>query len=172
MSAPEGLAAAFAVRTRATEDGHRMWIAGVTSRGVGRFQHAGQAYTAHQAAWVVRTGRQPVGQARPSCEVPHCCEPAHVDDQATRQRDRATLATVRGVQHRAPSCEHDQAVHGRHRADGRRYCDACNNAVRRPPRCEYGNPQCGAETIRPYPCGPRCDEHQPAHTHRANRRPQ
>ncbi|MFE1203482.1 hypothetical protein ACFW5V_17495 [Streptomyces sp. NPDC058762] len=35
-----------------------------------------------------------------------------------------------------------------------------------PPRCEYGNPQCGARPSRPYPCGWKCDEHQPARTHR------
>ena len=32
--------------------------------------------------------------------------------------------------------------------------------------CEHGNPQCGARSARPYPCGWRCDEHQPARTHR------
>ncbi|MET7811754.1 hypothetical protein ABZT26_12950 [Streptomyces sp. NPDC005395] len=35
-----------------------------------------------------------------------------------------------------------------------------------PPRCEYGNPQCGARPARPYACGWKCDEHQPARTHR------
>jgi hypothetical protein len=35
----------------------------------------------------------------------------------------------------------------------------------RPPRvCEHGNPQCGAVPIRPYPCGPRCEQHQPSTT--------
>lgn len=161
---PASLAAAFAARTRATDDGHRMWLAGVNSRGVGRFQHAGRAYTAHQAAFAVRTGRMPIGQVRPSCDRPGCCEPDHVDDQPTRQRDRAALASITGMGRRAPSCDHDQAAHGRHRADGRRYCDACNNAVRKPRRCEHGNPGCGAETVRPYPCGWRCDEHQPSRT--------
>ncbi|MFE4210274.1 MULTISPECIES: hypothetical protein [Streptomyces] len=161
---PATLAAAFAARTRATEDGHRVWTAGVNSRGVGRFQHAGRTYTAQQAAHAVRTGRQPVGQVRPACDVPGCCEPEHVDDRLTRQRDRAALASITGMGHRAPSCDHDQATHGRHRADGRKYCNACNSAPKKP-RCEHGNPQCeAAETIRPYPCGWRCDEHQPART--------
>ncbi|MGC0427643.1 hypothetical protein RKD32_003998 [Streptomyces sp. SAI-195] len=35
-----------------------------------------------------------------------------------------------------------------------------------PPRCEYGRPQCGARPARPYPCGWKCDDHQPARTHR------
>lgn len=163
---PEGLAAAFAARTRLTEDGHRVWTAGVNSHGVGRFQHAGTPYTARQAAFILATGRAPVGQVRPSCDVPECCDPAHVDDQPARQRNRAALAAVVGIQHRAPSCGHDQAVHGRHRADGKRYCDACNNAPKKG-CCEHGNPPCGAETVRPYPCGAKCDEHQPARTHRA-----
>ncbi|MFE5674507.1 hypothetical protein ACFQ7B_00250 [Streptomyces erythrochromogenes] len=159
----EGLAKAFAARTRPTEDGHRMWAAGVNSHGVGRFQYKGTQYTAHQAAYIVRTGNQPVGQTRPSCEAPGCCEPAHVDDQPTRQRDRAALASITGMQHRPPSCDHDQDVHGRHRADGRRYCHACNNRAKKR-RCAHGNPQCPAETARLYPCGYRCDEHQPART--------
>ncbi|MGW1152003.1 aromatic ring-opening dioxygenase LigA [Streptomyces rubiginosohelvolus] len=37
--------------------------------------------------------------------------------------------------------------------------------VERLPRpCEDGNPPCGALPTRPYPCGPRCDDHQPANT--------
>lgn len=40
-------------------------------------------------------------------------------------------------------------------------------AARRPsPECEHGNPRCGARPARPYPCGWKCDEHQPARTHR------
>ncbi|MFZ3547728.1 hypothetical protein ACODT3_19335 [Streptomyces sp. 4.24] len=161
---PAGLAAAFAARTRTTGDGHRVWIAGFNGHGVGRFQHAGTSYTARQAAFILRTGRAPVGQVKPSCDVAECCEPDHVDDRPTRQRDRAALASITGMAHRAPSCDHDQAVHGRHRADGRRYCDACNNRATRQTPCEHGNPQCGAETVRLYPCGFRCDEHQPART--------
>nr|WP_308800993.1 aromatic ring-opening dioxygenase LigA [Streptomyces polyasparticus] len=34
-----------------------------------------------------------------------------------------------------------------------------------PPRvCQHGNPRCGAVPVRPYPCGLRCEEHQPART--------
>ncbi|WP_399087980.1 hypothetical protein ACGH2B_12385 [Streptomyces sp. BBFR2] len=131
--APVGLAAAFAARTRATEGGHRQWTAGsLTAHGVGRFQHRGTAYTAARAAFVLRTGRQPVGQVRPTCGIPHCCAPEHVDDRATRQRDRAALAAIIGMAHRPPSCEHDQDVHGRHRANGKRYCDMCNNRSKFP----------------------------------------
>jgi hypothetical protein len=37
----------------------------------------------------------------------------------------------------------------------------------RPPKvCEYGNPRCGAVPVRPYPCGWKCDDHQPAKTSR------
>ncbi|MET9253778.1 hypothetical protein [Streptomyces sp. NPDC003717] len=159
---PAGLAVAFAKRTRGTEGGHREWT-GTRAKGGGRFQHKGTAYTAYQAAFILRHGRAPVGSVRPSCDVPACCSPAHVDDQETRQRDRAALAAVLGVQHRAASCEHDQAVHGRHRADGRRYCNACNNPATAG-GCAHGNPRCGAHPVRPYPCGWRCEEHQPART--------
>ncbi|WP_245606242.1 hypothetical protein [Streptomyces himastatinicus] len=159
---PEGLAKAFAARTRSTGDGHRLWT-GRPAKGGGRFRHKGRDYTAFQAAFILRTGREPVGSVRPSCDRPQCCDPAHVDDQATRQRDRVALAAVKGMQHRAPSCDHDQAVHGRHRGDGRRYCNACNNPASAD-GCAHGNPRCGAQPVRPYPCGWRCDEHQPART--------
>jgi hypothetical protein len=45
-------------------------------------------------------------------------------------------------------------------------------ADRPAPTCNYGNPRCGAQPARPYPCGPMCDEHQPANTHPFYRRPQ
>ncbi|KUN96172.1 hypothetical protein [Streptomyces caeruleatus] len=159
---PAGLAVAFARRTREAEGGHREWT-GTPAKGGGRFQHKGTPYTAFQAAFILRTGRQPVGTVKPSCDVPTCCSPAHVDDQETRQRDRAALAAVKGMEHRPPKCDHDQAVHGRHRADGKRYCAECNRLSSKP-SCEHGNPQCRDSQVRPYPCGPRCDEHQPART--------
>lgn len=37
---------------------------------------------------------------------------------------------------------------------------------RPPPVCEHGNPRCGAVPVRFYPCGYRCDDHQPANTFR------
>ncbi|MFF4523425.1 aromatic ring-opening dioxygenase LigA [Streptomyces bluensis] len=37
----------------------------------------------------------------------------------------------------------------------------------KPPKvCGYGNPRCGAVPVRFYPCGWKCDEHQPARTSR------
>ncbi|MFM9576804.1 hypothetical protein ACKI1I_03755 [Streptomyces turgidiscabies] len=156
------LALAFLKRTRETENGHREWI-GRPAKGGGRFQHKGTAYTAFQVAFMLWHGRAPVGNVRPSCDVPTCCSPAHVDDQETRQRDRAALADVKGMQHRPPKCEHDQAVHGRHRDDGRRYCAECNRLSSKP-SCGHGNPTCHDSEVRPYACGPRCEEHQPART--------
>ncbi|MFK0108544.1 hypothetical protein [Streptomyces sp. NPDC091217] len=155
------LALAFLKRTREPEGGHREWTDG-PGKGGGRFQHRGIAYTAFQVAFMMWRGRAPVGSVRPSCGVSTCCSPAHVDDQETRQHERAALASVKGMQHRAPSCDHDQGVHGRRRADGRRYCNACNNP--RALGCDAGNPRCGAAPVRPYPCGWRCEEHQPART--------
>ncbi|MEU0675108.1 hypothetical protein ABZ330_19875 [Streptomyces sp. NPDC006172] len=35
-----------------------------------------------------------------------------------------------------------------------------------PPSCEYGNPRCHAQPARFYPCGWKCDDHQPSRTHR------
>lgn len=33
-----------------------------------------------------------------------------------------------------------------------------------PPACDHGNPRCRARPVRLYPCGWRCEEHQPART--------
>ncbi|MFF1307288.1 hypothetical protein [Streptomyces sp. NPDC058307] len=156
------LALAFLKRTRETEGGHREWT-GTPAKGGGRFQHKGTSYTAFQAAFILWHGRAPAGNVSPSCDVPTCCSPAHVDDQETRKRERAALADVKGMRHRPPKCKHDQAVHGRHRADGRRYCAECNR-LSSTPSCGHGNPTCHDSEVRPYPCGPRCEEHQPART--------
>ncbi|MGW1760971.1 hypothetical protein [Streptomyces mirabilis] len=155
------LALIFLKNTRETEGGHREWT-GNPAKGGGRFQHKGTAYTAFQVAFMMWRGRAPAGNVRPSCGVPTCCSPAHVDDQETRQRERAALASVKGMRHRPPKCDHDQAVHGRRRADGRRYCNACNNPQAL--GCDTGSPRCRALPVRPYPCGWRCEEHQPAST--------
>ncbi|MDX3214542.1 hypothetical protein PV318_03150 [Streptomyces sp. ME02-6991-2B] len=130
--APAGLAAAFTARTRPTEDGHREWAGRVEKcHPAGRFRHAGRDYTAQQAAYVLRTGRRPNGYARPFCGVPSCCEPGHVDDAATRQRDRTAYAAITGVPRRLWACDHDEATQARVRADGRGYCNACNQASKR-----------------------------------------
>ncbi|MEU8989995.1 hypothetical protein AB0C98_26790 [Streptomyces sp. NPDC048558] len=163
-TAPAGLAGAFAARTRAAEDGHREWT-GKPAKGGGRFRHRGRDYTAYQAAFILRTGRDPVGSVRPSCDRPRCCALAHVDDQSTRQRDRAALADIKGMEHRPWTCGHDQAIQARYRADGKRYCSECNQLSSKP-SCEHGSPQCRDDEVRPYPCGPRCEEHQPGRTFR------
>nr|WTB07421.1 hypothetical protein OG546_26290 [Streptomyces antimycoticus] len=168
---PDGLGVQFALRTRELEGGHREWTGTTrTASGAGRFRHKGRDYTMYQAAFLLRTGREPVGPVRPSCEHPQCCDPAHVDDQATRQRDRAALAGIKGMDHRAWSCDHDEATHARRRADGKRYCAECNRLSSKP-SCGHGNPPCADDEVRPYPCGPRCDEHQPAKTHPYHQRP-
>ncbi|MFS0695095.1 aromatic ring-opening dioxygenase LigA [Streptomyces nitrosporeus] len=33
-----------------------------------------------------------------------------------------------------------------------------------PPACGHGNPGCGSRPVRLYPCGHRCEEHQPSKT--------
>ncbi|MGW8762338.1 hypothetical protein ACWGN5_07545 [Streptomyces sp. NPDC055815] len=118
----------FDRRSRATSDGHREWTGTtVTSSGVGRFRYQGRDYSAYQAAYILRTGRLPVGTVRPTCEHPKCCALAHVDDRAARQQVRAQYAAVVGIRHKTPKCGHDPAVHGRYRESGKRYCEACNN---------------------------------------------
>jgi len=157
---PRGLAAQFALRTREVAGGHREWIAPTNGR-AGRFRHQGRDYTMYRAAFILRTGREPEGPVKPSCDHPGCCAPAHVDDGATRQRDRAALAVIKGTEHRSWSCDHDPDQFARHRADGRRYCAECNRLASKPPKtCDTGNPVCGAPA-RPYPAGWRCDRHRP-----------
>lgn len=91
-SSPEEL---FAARTEPQPGGHLKWT-GTNSNGSLKFRWRDRHYSATAVAFRIRTGRDPVGRARTSCDMPHCVAPAHVSDQAERNRDRATYQALFG----------------------------------------------------------------------------
>ncbi|MEN2423048.1 hypothetical protein AABB02_33670 [Streptomyces rimosus] len=125
------LVAAFRGRTEPAGAGHLRWT-GRIAQGVPVFWHRRQQYSAYRVAFTLRTGRPPDGPVKPECGQRQCVEPTHVDDTATRQRDRAMLAALLGRPEPAERCAqgHDRAVHGRLLPDGRPYCNACARGQR------------------------------------------
>lgn len=114
--------------TRPADGGHLEWTGRIAANGTPVFKHHEKDHSAFRVAFTVRTGREPVGYAKPACDRPLCVEPSHVDDTATRNRDRAALAAITGRWHRQEThCRrgHAYAEHGRHLPDGSRYCNAC-----------------------------------------------
>ena len=92
---PMSLRDALLARTEPYGDGHRLWV-GARYRGVPVMRHAGRRYSARQAAFLVHTGREAVGNALPGCGVPGCVEPAHQDDALRRAELDALYAAVLG----------------------------------------------------------------------------
>jgi hypothetical protein len=115
-------------RTRPIGSGHLEW-AGETATGSGTpvMRHSGHTYTAARIAYRIQHGTEPAGRVGPGCGMPHCVAPAHQDDTARQQRDRAALRIVMGSAERPATCRHghDQSMHGALLPDGRAYCTRC-----------------------------------------------
>lgn len=77
---PPTLAEAWRARTRTTSDGHLQWTGHVDQTGLPRLKYQGRHYSPARLAFRLRTGRDPVGAARPDCGHPLCVAPGHVDD--------------------------------------------------------------------------------------------
>lgn len=119
-------------RTEPGIDGHLLWAGTTTAQGSPVLRHRDNCYTAHRIAFKIRTGEWPVGTAKAECGVRLCVEPTHVDDTATRTRDRKALPAVLGRTPRVTHCVrgHNLAIHGSYRDDGIRWCRECKRVVR------------------------------------------
>jgi hypothetical protein len=127
MSAlPEGLVARWRSRTVALDGGHLLWT------GCGYVTWERVLFKPGRIAFIIRTGREPVGYVRADCDQRGCVTPEHVEDQPGRQRARQQLRAVRGMRPRPDVCRngHDQTEHGRLEPDGRAYCHTCLNTTR------------------------------------------
>ncbi|MEY9961348.1 hypothetical protein [Streptacidiphilus sp. MAP5-52] len=115
-------------RVKELPGGHLEWT-GSLSHGSGTpiLHYKGQVLTAAAIAFRLRTGRGPVGYVLPECDLPHCVAPRHVDDAATRLRDRQALRDILQMPAAPDQCAngHDQAQFGRRQPDGVRYCHGC-----------------------------------------------
>ncbi|MFE3578761.1 helix-turn-helix domain-containing protein [Streptomyces vinaceus] len=88
---------AFHARTQPTPDGgHLLWTGHVAATGAPRIHWQGRNLFAHSIAFRLRTGRAPEGRAKTACGTPGCVAPAHVDDQAERNRNRTTYNALFG----------------------------------------------------------------------------
>lgn len=84
----------FMERSRPAPGGHREWTAQFAASGTPVLSWRGLHVTAGRVAFRIAQGREPEGQVRPTCPVPHCVEPAHQADRLMRQAARAPRAGV------------------------------------------------------------------------------
>lgn len=122
---------AFHAHTRDAGDGHLDWT-GPRTKGVGTFTHAGIVYCAGRAAFLLYTGRQPVGTVKAECGRRGCVGLACVEDAPGRVRARAATRVV--YLRKAPptgNCRngHSRAQYGRFDADGDAYCAECQRVA-------------------------------------------
>ncbi|MFH9014002.1 hypothetical protein ACH4C6_21805 [Streptomyces sp. NPDC017943] len=77
-------------RVKPTDDGHMEWTGFYSSSGRGTpcLRHGGQNQTAYRIAFRIANGREPEGQALPSCGHHQCVKPGHHEDRADRAERR------------------------------------------------------------------------------------
>lgn len=92
--ARQSLEDVFWERSRLLPGGHRAWTRQTAASGTPVLSWRGQHVTAGRVAFKIAQGREPEGQVRPTCPVPHCVAPACQADRLMREAARATLAGV------------------------------------------------------------------------------
>ncbi|MDQ3028988.1 MAG: hypothetical protein M3R09_02940 [Actinomycetota bacterium] len=82
---------------QALPGGHIRWTGYVTSRGIPQIKYGThKRESVYRYAFRQRTGRTPVGYAKPACGMPMCVAPGHIDDQPMRDHHRATYTALFG----------------------------------------------------------------------------
>jgi len=84
-------------RTRPVDGGHLLWTGHVTNTGTPAVRHGGRLLSAYRIAWRLRTGREPDGYVAPSCGMPLCVAPEHVETAAERRRNEAAFEAIFGT---------------------------------------------------------------------------
>lgn len=90
-STGQTLQQAFKARTEPVGGGHMLWVGRVSSAGVPVLSWRGEHTTAARVAFTIDTGREPVGNVRPTCTYPGCIAPGHVADRPMREALAVTL---------------------------------------------------------------------------------
>lgn len=121
LALPDGLMERWQTRTVPLGGDHLGWT------GSRWLRFGGVTYQGARLAFMLRTGREPVGIVKADCDVRGCVALAHVEDQAGRQRNRMQLRALMGMPAMPAECQqgHDQAQFGRIQRNGFRYCHAC-----------------------------------------------
>ncbi|MFF1282191.1 hypothetical protein [Streptomyces sp. NPDC058299] len=81
-------------QVRRTDDGHMEWT-GFSVGGAPTLRYGRKNHSAYRIAYRIVTGRDPEGNARPSCGRDHCVMPGHHSDRADRARAQARAAFIR-----------------------------------------------------------------------------
>jgi hypothetical protein len=93
---PQSLEEAFRIHAELLDDGHVRWLGG-TSHSTPRVWFGGTTYSAYRIAFRIHHGRDPEGQARPSCDVPLCVAGSHIEDRPMRQRTDSLYTAIFGA---------------------------------------------------------------------------
>lgn len=89
------LADLIAARTEAVEGGHVRWTGHVTD-GTPVLNYQGTPRSAARLVFLLRYGREPIGNVLPGCAHPGCVAPDHIEDRPMRERNRKTYAAIFG----------------------------------------------------------------------------
>lgn len=84
-------------RTQPVEGGHHQWTGYRTKDGTPGLRHGGRFYTGYRLAFLIKYGREPEGNALPTCGADHCTAPGHVEDRPMRERSASTFAAIFGT---------------------------------------------------------------------------
>lgn len=108
------LATAFYARTEPLGNdglGHLRWTGPTQpASGRARLHLAGASYSVLTAAYLIRTGHQPIGRPHTLCGQPGCIAPDHVGDEDEPRHLPASPAPPRLWQDRAACVGHDPAL--------------------------------------------------------------
>ena len=124
---------AWAARTQATDDGHLLWTGPLRNGRTPLLLHKSCDYSAWRISWIIARGDEPEGPIQVTCGQPLCVLPAHLEDGAARDRQRALLRYISGTADAPRVCAHghDRAEHGRLSPDGDAYCAECKRLAKR-----------------------------------------
>lgn len=110
---------------------HVVW-SGRHDHGTPVMRHNGRVMSAAAVAYELYHSRKPVGSVKSDCHLDgggpeHCMNPAHIQDESDRQRERRQLRALMGLSESLGVClnGHDQETHGKVEASLRVYCGTC-----------------------------------------------
>jgi hypothetical protein len=87
---------AFYQHTEPVPGGHLRWTIKLSSVGRPVFGYQDGKISAYPLAFLIRWGREPVGQVQPGCDFEGCMAPEHVEDRPMREKNRAAYAAIFG----------------------------------------------------------------------------
>ena len=110
------------------------WAHHIQNKGYGVIAYQGGTRLAHVFSWELVNGPVPEGlELDHLCRVRDCCNPSHLEPVTHRENMLRSLAPV-FVAHRSGKCIRGHLMtpeNSQVRKNGRRYCRACQNKLRR-----------------------------------------